>query len=67
MVIALVSGLGLSGAQAQNTTHVSAWTTFNLPRLQVTAATCEATPEAAHYDVSYKPNTNSQFIQVTHR
>ena len=45
----------------------SAWTTFNLPRMQATAASCEATPKAAHYDVSYKPNTNNQFIQVTHR
>ena len=48
-------------------TSGSAWTTFNLPRLQATAASCEATPKAAHYDISYKPNTNNQYIQVTHR
>ena len=48
-------------------TSGSAWTTFNLPRMQATAASCEATPRAVHYDISYKPNTNNQYIQVTHR
>ena len=48
-------------------TKGSAWTTFNLPRMQATAASCPATPNAAHYDISYKPNTNNQYIQVTHR
>ena len=48
-------------------TQGSAWTTFNLPRIQATAATCEATPKGAHYDISYRPNTNNQYIQVTHR
>ena len=48
-------------------TKGNAWTTFNLPRMQSTAATCQATPKAAHYDISYRPNTNNQFIQVTHR
>lgn len=48
-------------------TKGNAWTTFNLPRMQATAASCAATPKAAHYDISYRPNTNNQFIQVTHR
>jgi hypothetical protein len=48
-------------------TKGSAWTTFNLPRMQSTAATCPATPKAAHYDITYRPNTNNQFIQITHR
>ena len=48
-------------------TSGNAWTTFSLPRMQATAASCDATPTAAHYDVSYRPNTNNQFIQVTHR
>ena len=48
-------------------TKGNAWTTFNLPRMQSTASTCEATPKGAHYDISYRPNTSNQFIQVTHR
>ncbi|MDI1284594.1 MAG: hypothetical protein PSV46_09365 [Reyranella sp.] len=36
-------------------TKGSAWTTFNLPRMQATASTCEATPKGAHYDNSYRP------------
>jgi hypothetical protein len=45
----------------------AAWTTFNLPRIQSTGASCDATPRGAHYDISYRPNTNNQFIQITHR
>ncbi len=48
-------------------TKGNAWTTFNLPRVQSTAATCQATPKPAHYDINYRANTNNQFIQVTHR
>jgi hypothetical protein len=48
-------------------TKGNAWTTFNLPRMQATAAHCNATPQKAHYDINYRPNTNNQFIQVTHR
>ena len=45
----------------------SAWTTFNLPRVQAQSNTCEAVSRQYHYDISYKPNTNSQFLQMTHR
>ncbi len=48
-------------------TKGNAWTTFNLPRMQSTDRTCEATPRRAHYDITYRSNTNNQFIEVTHR
>ena len=45
----------------------SAWTTFNLPRVQSRTNSCEAVSRQYHYDISYRPNTNRQFLQMTHR
>ena len=43
----------------------SAWTTYAITRVQTTAAHCNAVGRGGHYDVSYRPNTNNTFIQVT--
>jgi hypothetical protein len=48
-------------------TGSSAWTTYNLPRLQSRHNSCEAVARQAHYDISYRPNTNRQFLHMTHR
>ena len=45
----------------------SAWTTYAITRVQTTAAHCNAVGQGGHYDVSYRPNTNNSFIQVTRR
>lgn len=45
----------------------SAWTTYAITRVQTTAAHCNAVGQGGHYDVSYRPNTNNTFIQVTRR
>jgi len=45
----------------------SAWTTYAITRVQTTAAHCNAVGKGGHYDISYRPNTNNSFIQVTHQ
>ena len=48
-------------------TKGSAWTTYSITRVQAKAAHCSAVPPNGHYDISYRPNTNNAFIQVTRR
>ncbi len=48
-------------------TKGAAWTTFNLPRVQAQSTKCESVAKQYHYDISYRPNTNGQFLQMTHR
>ena len=48
-------------------TNGAAWTTYNLPRGQSQTNKCDAVPRQFHYDISYRPNTNNQFVQMTHR
>ena len=45
----------------------SAWTTYAITRVQAKAAHCNAVDPGGHYDISYRPNTNNTFIQVTRR
>ena len=45
----------------------SAWTTCAITRVQTTAAHCNAVGQGGHYDISYRPQTNNSFIQVTRR
>jgi hypothetical protein len=45
----------------------SAWTKYDIKRLQVSDNTCSAVGHEAQYDIDYRPNTNRSFIHVTHR
>jgi hypothetical protein len=45
----------------------SAWTTYAIARVQTAGASCDAVGKGGHYNVSYRPNTNNGFIQVTKR
>ena len=45
----------------------SAWTTYTIARVQTVGASCDAVGSGGHYNVSYRPNTNNGFIQVTKR
>ena len=45
----------------------SAWTKYDIKRLQAANDTCTAVGHEAQYDIDYRPNTNRSFIQVTHR
>jgi hypothetical protein len=45
----------------------TAWTTYALPRVQSHHNSCEAVARNFHYDVGYRPNTNRQFLHMTHR
>ena len=45
----------------------SAWTTYTIGRVQTAGASCDAVGAGGHYNVSYRPNTNNGFIQVTKR
>ena len=45
----------------------TAWTTYNLLRVQSQANGCEAIGRQFHYDISYRPNTNRQHLHMTHR
>ena len=45
----------------------AAWTTYALPRVQANSNSCEAVAHNFHYDVSYKPNTNRQYLYMTRR
>jgi len=44
-----------------------AWTTYALPRVQSATNKCEAVANKFHHDINYKPNTNRQFLHMTHR
>jgi hypothetical protein len=46
-------------------TKGSAWTTYAIARVQTADAHCNAVGKGGHYNVSYRPNTNNAFIQVT--
>ena len=48
-------------------TKGAAWTTYDLPRVQANGNKCEDVAQKFHYDVNYRPNTNKQFLTVTHR
>lgn len=48
-------------------TKGSAWTTYAISRVQTAGAQCNVVGKGGHYDVSYRPNSNNGFIQVTHR
>ncbi|MBM3645235.1 MAG: hypothetical protein FJX02_12945 [Alphaproteobacteria bacterium] len=45
----------------------TAWTTYNITRVQSPAAHCDSIPSNGHFDVSYRPGTNNAFIHVTRR
>jgi hypothetical protein len=45
----------------------SAWTTYAIARVQTVGASCSAVGQGGHYNVSYRPNTNNTFIQITKR
>jgi hypothetical protein len=45
----------------------SAWTTYAIARVQTVGASCSAVGQGGHYNVSYRPNTNNSFIQITKR
>jgi hypothetical protein len=45
----------------------TAWTTYALPRVQASTNSCEAVAHNFHYDISYKPNTNRQYLTMTRR
>jgi hypothetical protein len=45
----------------------SAWTTYAIGRVQTAGAHCNAVGRGGHYDITYRPNTNNTFIQVTRR
>jgi hypothetical protein len=44
-----------------------AWTTYALTRVQTAGAHCNNVGKGGHYDISYRPNTNNTFLQVTRR
>ena len=48
-------------------TKGSAWTTYAIERVPTVGASCDAVGAGGHYNVSYRPNTNNTFIQVTKR
>lgn len=48
-------------------TKGAAWTTYNLPRVQSATNRCESVSNKYHYDIDYRPNTNRQFLHMTHR
>lgn len=48
-----------------DTTKGSAWTTYTIKRVQTAGATCSAVGRGGHYNITYRPNTNNAFIQVT--
>lgn len=45
----------------------SAWTTYAIARVQATRASCDAVGTEGQYNVTYRPNTNNSFIQITKR
>jgi hypothetical protein len=44
-----------------------AWTTYTLQRVQTAGAHCNNVGRGGHYNISYRPNTNNTFLQVTKR
>lgn len=44
-----------------------AWTTYALARVQTTGAHCNNVGQGGHFNISYRPNTNNTFLQVTKR
>jgi hypothetical protein len=48
-------------------TNGAAWTTYNLPRVQSQTNRCESVGQKFHYDIDYRPNTNRQYLHMTHR
>lgn len=46
-------------------TSGSAWTTDAIARVQTAGAHCSSVGRGGHYDITYRPNTNDAFIQVT--
>jgi|EndMetStandDraft_4_1072995.scaffolds.fasta_scaffold208644_2 hypothetical protein len=45
----------------------SAWTKYDIKRLQSPQNSCSAVGHEAQYDIDYRPNTDRGFIHVTHR
>lgn len=45
----------------------SAWTKYAIARVQTAGNSCAQVGNGGHYNVSYRPNTNNSFIQVTKR
>ncbi len=45
----------------------TAWTTYTIERAQSTTNKCADLAQRWHYDIGYRPGTNSAFIQVTRR
>ena len=43
----------------------NAWTTYEIARVQASRAHCDAVGRGGHYNISYRPNTNNTFIQIT--
>ncbi|CAN5905701.1 hypothetical protein BH11PSE3_BH11PSE3_33570 [soil metagenome] len=50
-----------------DTSKGSAWTTYAIKRVQTAGASCNAVGRGGHYDITYRPNTNNTFIQVTNQ
>jgi hypothetical protein len=48
-------------------TKGSAWTTYNIKRVQTAGSTCNLVPADAHFTVKFRPNTGNQFIAVYKR
>lgn len=43
----------------------SAWTIYAIARVQTAGATCDAVGRGGDYGITYRPNINNGFIQVT--
>jgi hypothetical protein len=48
-------------------TDGNAWTVYRIARVQTKRQHCDAVGKGGHYNISYRPNTNHTFIQVTKR
>lgn len=46
-------------------TSGSAWTTYAVARVQTAGAHCNSVGKGGHYNITYRPNTNNAFIQLT--
>lgn len=44
-----------------------AWTFYDIGRVQSPKSACDAVGQNGHYDIDFRPNTNHNLIEVTHR
>lgn len=47
--------------------NATAWTTYDIPRVQSRAQDCNAFGPKGHYDIGFRPNTNNSFVHITRR